>query len=229
VENQTAGATGARTPVVVELFTSEGCSSCPPADELLRRLEQTQPVAGAEVIALGFHVDYWDGEGWHDRFSSAEYTWRQQEYARRLRTKGPYTPEMVIDGRDEFVGNDAQHARAAIAKAAQSPKAAVQLRSEGDKLVVESTGDTKAEVWLAIAEDDLSTSVKGGENGGRELHHSAVVRSLTRIGKVKEKGFTTTVQPKLDAKWRRDKLRAVVFLARPGTGEILGAAAVALR
>jgi hypothetical protein len=108
----------APTPVLVELFTSEGCSSCPPADDLLARLIAAQPIEGARIVALGEHVDYWDQLGWKDRFSSAAFTNRQQVYATRLNNDGPYTPQLVIDGRAECVGSDATSARRAIVTAA---------------------------------------------------------------------------------------------------------------
>ena len=110
-----------RVPVLVELFTSEGCSSCPPADELLAKLSREQPVDGATIVPLAFHVDYWNRLGWVDRFSSPQFTKRQQEYAAALRAD-TYTPQMVVDGRDEFVGSDDARARQSIADAAQSRK-----------------------------------------------------------------------------------------------------------
>src|SRR5580765_5683547 len=111
-----------RTPVLVELFTSEGCSSCPPADALLAKLDRDQPVNGTEIIVLGEHVDYWDNGGWHDRFSSHQYTDRQTQYSARLKFDDVYTPQMIVDGTDQFVGNDASHALRSIQRAAQSSK-----------------------------------------------------------------------------------------------------------
>src|SRR3989442_220758 len=116
-----------RIPILVELFTSEGCSSCPPADELLTRLDQTQPIPGAEVIALSEHVDYWNHLGWTDPYSSATFSARQNDYARVLDTDEIYTPQMIVDGRVQFVGNNSNRARDAIAAAAREPKAAVTL------------------------------------------------------------------------------------------------------
>src|SRR5215469_6268895 len=110
--------------VVVELFTSEGCSSCPPADELLTHLRQDLSAKNIQVIPLGFHVDYWNSLGWKDRFSSAEYSHRQEQYTQSLRVDGPYTPQMVIDGSVEFVGNDGGHAQRSIREAASQPEVA---------------------------------------------------------------------------------------------------------
>jgi len=114
----------ARRVVVAELFTSEGCSSCPPADALLGHLRQDLAQQGIEVIPLGFHVDYWNSLGWKDRFSSADYSRRQEQYAQTLRVDGPYTPEMVVDGAVEFVGNDSGQAQRSIREAASQPEVA---------------------------------------------------------------------------------------------------------
>src|SRR5271156_528780 len=132
-------ATSNRTPVLVELFTSEGCSSCPPADALLAKLERDQPVDGAKIIVLEEHVDYWDNLGWHDRFSSHQYTDRQSEYCIRLGASDAYTPQMIVDGTDQFVGNDAPRARKAIEHAAQTPKIQLALTRpivDGQKISV---------------------------------------------------------------------------------------------
>src|SRR5215472_8680522 len=121
------------TLVIVELFTSEGCSSCPPADQLLARMADAPNTDGALVIPLGEHVDYWDELGWRDRFSSAALTARQQVYAQRLSAEGPYTPEMVIDGRAECIGSDAAAAKRAITKAAGQPHGTIEITIAGAK------------------------------------------------------------------------------------------------
>ena len=120
-------AASADTPVIVELFTSEGCSSCPPADQLLAKLESQQPVAGVHIIVLSEHVDYWDRLGWRDPFSSAQFTNRQQDYARLFHDDGPYTPEMVVDGTTGFVGNQSADALRAITQAARTDKSSVRI------------------------------------------------------------------------------------------------------
>ena len=219
------------SPVVVELFTSEGCSSCPPADALLTELDH-QPIPGAEVIALGLHVDYWNQLGWVDRFSSNEFTHRQNEYGRRFGLDSVYTPQMVVDGRYEFVGNDSNRARKVIADEAQKTRSAeVELQQVDDHTLnvqVKNAGGSP-DVLLAITENGLSTSVRAGENGGRELRHSAVVRELTRLGTAKAGQFQKRVTVPKNDDWKRVNLRAVAFVQTAGTGEILGAAAIRLK
>src|SRR5436305_10774814 len=120
-----------RKAVVVELFTSEGCSSCPPADELLSRISGQESANGAAIIPLGFHVDYWNYLGWQDRFSSHAYSERQRQYAQRFKLEGPYTPQMVVDGANEFVGNSSSRAQTSIAEAATQPEQAdIQLSNK---------------------------------------------------------------------------------------------------
>ena len=234
-----AGAT--RTPVVVELFTSEGCSSCPPADNLLSQMAERQPVENAEVIALEEHVDYWNELGWVDPFSSREWTARQQVYAGVLGNGNAYTPQMVVDGKTEFVGSQSQKARQAVEQAAAQQKAWVTLRqgnsadSGRENLSVtitklpETAGRDTAEVWLAITETGLHSAVKRGENAGEDLHHAAVVRSIRKIGEAKagdQISFSGDATVPLRAEWKRENLRAVVFVQEKKGRRMLGAAAV---
>jgi hypothetical protein len=232
------------SPVLVELFTSEGCSNCPPADDLLTRLEQTQPVDRAEVIALSEHVDYWNRLGWTDPYSSPEFSARQNDYARAFDTDGVYTPQMVVDGRAQFVGSDSGKARQAIAGASRDSKAAVtvSLASEDTqaasltldvraaRLEKVSDGDS-AEVLLAITESGLRSSVRRGENAGRRLSHTAVVRKLTTLGSVDSQGgaqFVAKPVVQIDKGWKRDGLKAVVFVQERTSRRVLGAASVSL-
>jgi hypothetical protein len=223
-----------RRAVVVELFTSEGCSSCPPADELLGHLRQDLSAKSVQVIPLGFHVDYWNSLGWKDRFSSAEFTQRQEQYARALKVDGPYTPEMVVDGEVEFVGNNAGQAQRTIRQqASELETAQVKIAPAGaDQLTIEVKGAASSSgtalVMLAITEDNLSTQVGSGENGGRTLHHAAVVRELQELGMLHNGIMATTVPLKLEKDWKRSDLRAVVFVQNGPSGKIEGAASVAL-
>jgi len=227
------GATPSAGPIVVELFTSEGCSSCPPADALLGKLQQSGTVEGAEVFILGEHVDYWNHLGWADRFSSAGFSQRQGEYAHRFNLDSGYTPQMVIDGRAEIVGNDESGVRRQLALAARAPKPAqVKLAWTNDsELHVEINGGKEGdqEVFLAITEDGLSTQVRNGENGGRTLQHSGVVRELREIGSLRQGQFSATVKAGSHPDWKSENLRAVVFVQKPGHGDITGAASVAYR
>ena len=227
----TSVAAPATTPVVVELFTSEGCSSCPPADALLTKLHQAGVVEGAEVLILSEHVDYWNRLGWTDRFSSAALTQRQGDYARHFGLDSSYTPQMVIDGHAEIVGNDEGGVRRKVAAAARSPKPVqVMLRwsSEGHLQVdVNGTEDKDEKVLLAITEDGLSTQVGSGENGGRTLRHSGVVRELREIGSLSHGQFSSTIEVARRSDWKTENLRAVVFVQKPGHGDVTGAASLA--
>jgi hypothetical protein len=222
-----------RTPVLVELFTSEGCSTCPPADTLLAKLEQVQPVTGAEIIVLGEHVDYWDGQGWHDRFSSHQFTERQNEYCGRLHVDNSYTPQMIVDGTDQFVGHDAIHAINAIQHAAQTPKIKLILSQpvvDAQKVSASVSSPApmttkKADLYAALVDPKDTTEVHGGENGGHRLHHVGVVRSLQRVGKLKDLGagpVSFSLNAPADAK--PGEMRVVVFVQEGGQGAVLGAA-----
>jgi hypothetical protein len=236
--SQTAQTTG-KAPVIVELFTSEGCSSCPPADTLLKKLEEEQPIANAEVIALEEHVDYWNQQGWTDPFSSSDATFRQQQYASTFKKDAPYTPQMVIDGRSQFVGNREGQAREEIEQAARLPRVQISLtpkspmanRAEQFSVQVSKLNGDSAEVWLAVTERQLHSDVKAGENAGANLRHAAVVRALRKIGDAKpgnEVSFTGNTNVKIDSKWKSENLHVVVFVQEKKTRHIVGAAAAPL-
>jgi hypothetical protein len=223
-----------RTPVVVELFTSEGCSSCPPADALLTRLKDLQPIPGVHVIALEEHVDYWDRGGWRDPFSSPAFTGRQQSYVQQLHVEA-YTPEMVIDGHAELVGNNSGAALSELAKAARSTKIPVQLtlreKSPGHASLAIQVDAAKSsgDILMAITESQLATDVARGENAGHNLKHSAVVRKLIQVGKLKAgEAFSGETVVKLAPEWKLENLSAVAFIQERAGGKVLGASEIAL-
>jgi len=232
-----------RTPVLVELFTSQGCSSCPPADELLIRLDEQQSVAGALVIPLSEHVDYWNGLGWRDPFSAPTFTQRQREYGDALDTRAVYTPQMVVDGRMEFVGSQREIAQQAIARAAAVPKAEIALvrtDSGGNPVTVEVTvsGVSRlgalgaADLWLAVTEEGLATDVRRGENAHRRLRHAAVVRRLEQIETTLPTPIpdrlTAAAQVALEPEWQVRSLRLVAFLQERKSRRVLGATQIRL-
>ena len=216
-----------RTPVLVELFTSEGCSSCPPADVLLESLDHAQPVAGAEIIVLSEHVDYWNQIGWTDPFSSPRFSQRQQAYARRFGLDGGYTPQMVVDGSTEFVGSDGRRAVSDIAEASRKTKATVRITPAGSpsRVRVEVEGAANGEVFVAVALNEAVSQVVRGENKGRQLRHVAVVRSLTQIGKVNgDAGFSKEIDLPADKQADPHNYRIAVFVQERGQGRVVGAA-----
>jgi hypothetical protein len=219
-------------PVLVELYSSEGCSSCPPADQVLADLAGARGLS-APVIALELHVDYWNQLGWADPFSSPQATARQNAYVEAWGERSIYTPEMIVDGASGFVGSNRGAAIRAIEEASKAPKAKVDLtRSEGNVRIAAThipslvPGDVP-EIWLAITESGLATDVPRGENSGRKLAHGPIVRSLRRVGLVKA-GEPETTPLSLAPGWKRDHLRAVAFVQGAKTRRILGATSISL-
>jgi hypothetical protein len=232
-------ASEARVPVLVELFTSEGCSSCPPADAYLQKLDRDQPVSGAEIVVLSEHVDYWDGLGWRDPYSSRSFTDRQNAYGSRFGLKTVYTPQMVVDGTSEFVGNDSHLAEKAFAKAMGRAKTGIRFSSlsietgsvrahlETDSL---PPGVRGAEVYVALALDHAESQVSGGENSGRKLTYTSVLRTLQRVGTVRSgESFSEDVHVSLDRGSDLHNLRLIAFLQEPGYGNIAGAVMQSIR
>ena len=208
---------GAEGPVIVELFTSQGCSSCPPAERLLRELHRDRP----DVIALAFHVDYWDDLGWADPFASPAWSERQRRYSRALGDDRVYTPELVVAGGAGAVGSQRGEVGAAIRAA--PPQHAISARAtwSRDALTVTATAPADADVLVAVWENHTSTAVARGENRGETQVSDHVVRRLERVATA---GHTGTATIALDPRWR--DVGAVAFAQRADM-RITGAAVLA--
>lgn len=218
-----------KMPVLVELFTSEGCPTCPPAEKVLAFLQTAQPNPEAEIITLALHVDYWNRGGWTDRFSSPLFSQRQEIYKDKFKAPAVYTPQMVVDGSRYFVGSNTDEARKAISQAAKEPKANIEIFNTANNLKIKITDIPKHEnaaVFMAIAEDDLVTEVSKGENGGLTLKHSAVVRQLKPLGRLLSTDNHFEIEATLDAdpQWKKQDLKFVVFLQEIHSRKILGVA-----
>ncbi len=223
----------AKTPVLMELFTSEGCSSCPPVDTWVEQLDRAQPLSGAELIVLSEHVDYWDHDGWLDPYSSAQLTGRQQGYAHILGLSDVYTPQIILDGNEEVNPGDGQKAKQLLEKAAAVPMIAMRIDgAQFDKggLTVHVVADGAAEkhggdVFLAVAIDKAVTDVLAGENNGKKLTNIAVVKQLVKIGKMqKGKPFDLSFYLKLWPDADPANMRVIAFVQESGQGKVLGAA-----
>jgi hypothetical protein len=215
-----------RGVALVELFTSEGCSSCPPADALLGRIAADAERGHLAVYALEFHVDYWDHLGWRDRFSSAAFTERQSSYAREFGLASLYTPQMVVNGEREFVGsNEAEALRAIRDGLARTDAVAITLsaRPSAQAVVVDcaaSGSPAKATLEIAWVDDQATSSPDGGENGGRTLHHVHVVRELQRVPLDAKHHASATLHPPDPGPGR-----VVAWLEAAEHGRVLGAEA----
>ena len=225
---------GSRTPVLIELFTSEGCSSCPPADALLEKLDRSQPVNGAELIVLSEHVDYWNDIGWKDPYSSHEYSERQSAYAARFGRGGVYTPQMVIDGHSQLVGSDERGALAAVENETKFAKVPLSLSAirfdSNNKLSMHveagplgaSAAAHSASLFLAIADERDESQVSRGENAGRTLKHVAVLRSLVSVGTVTKSDKVSRDITVNFNNQNRGALRIVGIIQEQSAGRVLG-------
>jgi hypothetical protein len=226
-QQQAETVVNARQPVLVELFTSEGCSSCPPADKNLTFLEKQQPVTKADIITLAFHVDYWDQLGWKDRFSSPLFSQRQNEYTQALKLESSYTPQMIVDGRAEFVGSNSGQASSEILKATENSKARVEIAVDAGhvKVVISDMPAHKdSTVFAAIAEDGISSRVERGENSGMTLEHVSVVRELKALGSMRasDSKFDGTLDVPANKDWKPENVKVVVFVQENGSRRIIG-------
>lgn len=211
---------------LLELFTSEGCSSCPPADALLGRVVAESRVTGRRVYALSFHVDYWDHLGWKDRFSSSANTRRQRDYARRFNLASLYTPQLVVNGAQEMVGSDAPRVEtalhAALAVAARTPVVVTASARGSDVTARCRVKEAPAGAVLEVAWVDAEATSKpdGGENQGSALRHVNVARDLRTVPL--NRNFDGTVV------LRRPEARngaVIAWVQVEGSGPVLGAAA----
>jgi hypothetical protein len=225
-----------KQPVVVELFTSEGCSSCPPADSFLKQLSEEQPLDGIQVIALEEHVDYWNRLGWNDPFSSPDFSRRQEDYASIIPHSGVYTPQMILDGHAQLIAGRTKEVFDQIRSAAAQPKARLLLspasapneHTRSFTLTLDPSSSTpsasRLDLWVAVTEKGLHTDVKGGENSGSTLYHAPVVRELRKFHSVSlplKDPVTFTVD--LHNNWNLSNLSVVAFLANPHSRQILAA------
>ena len=231
-------ASAIRGPVLVELFTSEGCPHCPEADAMLEKLYSEQSIDGAEIIALEEHVDYWDRPAWMDHYSSSIFTDRQKSYAEAMDLESLYTPQMVVDGLVEFVGNNAPRARSTISALSRAPLPPVRLsppvpplssaKAPGALLVRLDARDlaheSPAEIYLVLAEDKLFSRVNGGSNAGESWPHSSIAHWFRLAGKMapgtKDFSLIAQIEPP-QAAWRVENLRLIALVQEQETRRIL--------
>lgn len=223
-------------PVLIELFTSEGCSSCPPVDAWLQQIDASPPIDGTKLIVLSEHVDYWDHDGWKDPYSSHSLTERQSAYVRSLGLSAAYTPQIILDGATELRTSEPQQIGPSIQKEAQTPKLSIRIDStsveagQPDAVQgrIEVNGELQkrgGEIYVATALDHANSQVLHGENGGRRLTHVAVVQDITKVGRLeKGKSFDGNFRVRLKPGTDPANLRIVVFVQEPGIGKILGVA-----
>ena len=224
VSIQTVAAAAEKNLTVVELYTSQGCSSCPPADAFLGELAKRD-----DLLALSIHVDYWDYIGWKDPFASPENTKRQRAYASKLGMRYVYTPQMIVQGAAHSTGSDRGKVLALIVKARNSKRVAVKISRAEDGIRIKIAGaDTteEAAVWLAVFDNKHETRIRRGENGGRTLSYYNVVRGMKRIGTWK--GQPLDIPTRNIDMSTEDRDGCAVILQSLSTGRILGAAKLAL-
>ena len=216
----------AKTPVMVELFTSQGCPTCPAADKILADLETSQPIADAEIITLAWHVDYWDSFGWKDEFSLPVFSQRQVAYSRALNIGGTYTPQMFVDGTNYFVGTKLDKATKAITQATKNSKSEINVSLDKDKIKISIPNlpkHEKATVFAAFTQDNLSRKIGRGNNAGKTLVHSSVVRDLRSVGSIEPQAnkFEAETFLQFQPEWNKENLNLIVFVQENGSRKIL--------
>ena len=224
--------------VLVELFTSEGCSSCPPADALLQQVNGKYSDAGQLIVGVSEHVTYWNSLGWSDPFSSPTYTERQEAYGQRLHLDSVYTPQIVVNGQEQIVGSDRAGLLRAIRKEDQMSQVGVHIASaslDGNRLTLDfSVSGTipgnGAEIYAVLADDKTSSNVLRGENSGRTLSHVAVARTIARVANIQE-ATELTIQLDLSGSVQQSTpsgRHLILFAQAPGLGQVLGVDTVSI-
>lgn len=222
-----------RGVVVVELFTSEGCSSCPPADALLRQIDGTRTKAGQLIIGISEHVTYWNHLGWADPFSAETYTQRQDGYARRFHLDSVYTPQMVINGDEQIVGSDRTALERLLSRESIPLPITIQINTvtaRGDVLTVDYsvTGNIPAggaDMFAIVADDAVRSSVLRGENSGRVLTHVSVARVIMRV-KTTSSSNSQTLEiplPRAGSSLQKPNRHLILIAQGAGLGSVLGA------
>jgi hypothetical protein len=233
----TLAADAPQTTILAELFTSEGCSSCPPADKFLATLD-SQPIKGVDVVVMSEHVDYWNHDGWKDPYSSHQFTERQETYTNRFNLpNGSYTPQMVLDGVEQFTGSDTDQAGKSFTKIVQDPKiplhlsnisidASHTLHAHVESGPLDPSFKVKeADLLIAVAMNRAQSQVTAGENKDRKLDHVAVVRSLNQAAQLRQgQSINQDIQVKVDPKLDPSNLRLIAFLQESHQGRVVAAA-----
>ncbi|HLY42889.1 MAG TPA: DUF1223 domain-containing protein [Terracidiphilus sp.] len=220
-----------RVPVLIELFTSEGCSDCPPADALLARLDSTQFIPDADAIVLSEHVTYWNHDGWRDPFSLDDVDERQRSYVFRFGLKDSYTPQAVIDGSVQMVGNNANAVASAIEQAAKNPKQQIAIENArwengGAQFSIRSSDNSGDHLVVALAADSARRNVSAGENAGHTLSHVAVMRAMKDFGAKATDGHPLHLggNDLNDKSGVQGPVRLVAFLVDHKTGRVVAVA-----
>lgn len=227
IENPKSEIRNPKPKILVELYTAEGCPTCPPAGRALVSLQKEQPSANAEIITLAFHVDYWNERGWKDRFSSPLFSQRQEFYTRKFKIGASYTPQMIVDGSYEFVGSNLIKAKQFIDESTKIAKAKIELEQKGETLKVnisDAPKHTDAIIYLAIAEDDLASEVTKSKNLTLKLEHISVVRELRFVGNLPalSHDFNVEHQFQIQPDWKKENLKLVVFIQEKQSRKIIG-------
>jgi hypothetical protein len=231
-QSASSRATNHQRTVLLELFTSQGCSSCPPADQLLSKLRK-ENFDGAVVIPLAYHVDYWNHLGWRDPFSSAQWSARQRAYAASIPGSQVYTPQLIVNGTVQLVGSSERHIRAEIERQLAGRDGGSvtidRVTRAGNQLKVQvhaSSTSTLADLMVVLFENGVETAVSRGENANRNLANDAIVRWESKAAEVPAEGtnVTETVTIPLDAGWRADSIGVAAFLQDSKSRAILASA-----